>query len=364
MTTRSANAAAMHLELAAALRQPRRALTWPLATWEHQVRLARRLRLLARLAAALESENLLDDVAAEPRRHLHSDLQLSRWRTGAMRWAIERIGASLMGRGYPIVLLKGAAYLGQDLAIARGRLPSDLDILVPQAAIEDAQQQLRLDGWQEMELNLHDQRYYLEWSHEVPPMRHPAMRMELDLHHNILPPVSRPRVDAALLFGRIEPSRWNGWHVLSAADQFLHASAHLFCDSVFRDRLRDLVDLDGLARAFGTGSQFWSDVAVRAPALGLHHEFMLACHYLVSWLGTPIPEAVRPKPSVVTRALLLPLLSKALMPLPPDDEPGWRDGLADTALLCRYHLKRLPLRLLIPHLAHKVICRAPAEQAR
>jgi hypothetical protein len=353
----------LHLELVAAIRQPQRTLSWPVAVWEQQVRLARRLRLLSRLAAAVEDQDLLQAVPSQPQRHLWSELRLSRWRTDAMRWAAERIGARLADRGYPIVLLKGAAYLSQGLSISRGRLPSDLDIMVPRDAMRDAQDCLRLDGWQEMELDAHDLRYYSEWSHEAPPMRHPAHRMELDLHHNILPPLGRPHVQAEVLFRRIQSAPWTGWSVLSPADQFLHAAAHLFCDSVFRDRLRDLVDLDGLARELVAGEQAWADVVARAQELGLAEQCALACHFLTLWFDTPLPDvpvsdALESSLARLTgRRPLLKLLSSALTPMAPDEEPGLRERVVDQVLLARYHLHRLPLRLLIPHLIHKASVR-------
>lgn len=345
-----------HLDLVAAIRQPQRALSWSVALWEQQVRLARRLRLLSRLAAAIEHEDLLQAVPLQPQRHLRSELQLSRWRTDAMQWAAECVGTCLAGRGYPIVLLKGAAYLSQDLAISRGRLPSDLDFMVPRDALRDAQDCLRLDGWQEMVLDEHDQRYYREWSHEAPPMRHPAHRMELDLHHNILPPIGRPHVNADVLFERIQPSPWTGWFVLSPVDQFLHAAAHLFCDSVLRDRLRDLVDLDGLACSLNAGDRGWIDVVARANELGLSEQCTLAYHFLVHWFSTPLPQPAgsedlgQPRPS---HGILLKLLSNALTPLPPDEEQSLRERAVDAALLARYHLRRLPPHLLISHLIHK-----------
>lgn len=347
-----------HLELVAAIREPDRVGEWSLPDWEFQIRLSRRLRLLSRLAAAIDARGALDAVPPQPRRHLQSALHLSRWRTRSMRWAIERVGAVLKGRGYPLVLLKGAAYLGQDLPIADGRLPSDLDILVPKEALDDAMDRLRQDGWQELELDAHDQRYYREWSHEAPPMRHPAHRMELDLHHNILPPVGRPRVDAALLLQDLRPSLCEGWSVLSPADQFLHAAAHLFCDSVQRDRLRDLVDLDGLARANGAGDAFWEATLGRATVLGLDEQFALAMRFLSHWLGTPMPEttrlrALRAEALWSMRRLDAALFSSALTPALPDDEPGLRERIVDGLVLARYHRHRMPLHLLVPHLVHK-----------
>jgi hypothetical protein len=352
-----------------ALRQPELALNWSLAEWERVVRLARRLRLLARLAEALMVAGLLDRVPWQVRRHLLAEQRLSRWRTGAMLWTLERVATMLGDTPYPRVLLKGAAYIGQDLAIAVGRLPSDLDILVPKAHLADAQVRLTQAGWNTMELDEHDQRYYYEWSHEVPPMTHPLLGMELDLHHNILPPVARTHVDANALLGRLRPLKWPSWQVLDPVDQVLHSAAHLFHDSEARDRIRDLVDLDGLLRHFDGEPGFMSRLPERACALGLEEPLALACHFCVNWLGTPIPaDALEHIESIgpgrLRRAWLLPLLSTALMPTEPDDIPPLRQDIAALVLLARYHRQRMPLRLLVPHLWHKVRFSRSADRAK
>lgn len=342
-----------------ALRRPALALDWSLADWQRVVRLSRRLRLLARLAEALDAAGLLERVPAPARRHLVAEQRLSRWRTAAMRWAIERVTAALGEAPYPRILLKGAAYLGQSLTIAAGRLPSDLDVLVPRAHIADAQSRLLAAGWTERTLDEHDRHYYHELSHEVPPMSHPLLALELDLHHNILPPVARTHVDASLLMARLQPSQWPSWHVLDPVDQVLHSAAHLFLDSEARDRIRDLVDLDGLLRHFGAEFGFWHRLPERARALGLVEPLALACYFCVHWLGTPIPAETQRSiaaigPSKWRRAWLLPLLEKILMPTEPDDDPTRAQDFAATVLLARYHRQRMPLRLLVPHLWHKL----------
>jgi hypothetical protein len=346
-----------------ALHQPALALDWPLDEWQRVVRLARRLRLLARLAEALDAAGLLALVPEAPRRHLVSEQRLSRMRTAAMCWTIERTAAMLGDTAFPCVLLKGAAYVGQGLTIARGRLPSDLDVMVPRAQVAAVQARLIAAGWSETVLDAHDQRYYHEWSHEVPPMTHPLFQLELDLHHNILPPVAHAPVDANLLFARLQPSRFAGWQVLDPVDQVLHSAAHLFFDSELQDRVRDLVDLDGLFRHFGAVPGFWARLTARAHELGLDEPLALAGHFTVHWLATPLPaetaaEMARAGPGPLQRAWLLPLLSQVLMPTEPDDLPGIRHRLAATALLARYHWRRMPLRLLVPHLWHKVRSRA------
>jgi len=342
-----------------ALQRPQLALDWTLPEWERVVRLARRLRLLARLAQSLADAGLLQRIAPQARRHLIAEQRLSQWRTASIRWTIERVAAMLGDGAHPRVLLKGAAYIGQDLPIAAGRLPSDLDILVPRAQIADAQARLVQAGWQMVELDDHDRRYYHEWSHEVPPLRHALFGMELDLHHNILPPVARTHVDADLLLAQLRPSKWPAWQVLEPVDQVLHSAVHLFHDSELRDRLRDLVDLDGLFRHFGAAPEFMVRLQARAQRLGLEEPLALACHFCVNWLGTPMAadalEAIRARgPGRLRRAWLLPLLGAALTPTEPDDRPSRRQRLAATVLLVRHHRQRLPWRFLLPHLWHKM----------
>jgi hypothetical protein len=342
-----------------AVRQPQLALDWSLADWERVVRLARRLRLLARLAESLIAAGLIERVPAQARRHLIAEQRLSHWRTAAMLWTLERVAGALGDAPYPRVLLKGAAYIGQDLSIAAGRLPSDLDILVPLANLGDAQARLTAAGWNEAELAAHDRRYYYEWSHEVPPMTHPQLAIELDLHHNILPPVARTHVDADALLERLRPSRWASWQVLDPVDQVLHSAAHLFLDSEARDRIRDLVDLDGLVRHFASEPDFWSRLPERAKALGLAEPLALACHFTERWFGTPFPAPMLDfiaamGPLGCRRRALVSLLEQVLMPTEPDVAPPLTQDLAAMLLLARYHRQRMPLGLLVPHLWHKL----------
>ena len=355
--------------LLSALRDPALALHWPLAQWQETVRTARRLRLLARLAAGIESAGLMSDVNALPRAHLVAELQLSRWRMQSLLWAMQGIGQTLQASPFPRVLLKGAAYLGQALPISAGRMPADLDMLVPRTHLEDAQQRLQGAGWAELELDAHDRRYYLEWSHEVPPMHHPVHRMELDLHHNILPPLARTTVDAQLLLARLRPSRYDGWSVLHPVDQVLHSASHLFLDAEPRERLRDIVDLDGLMRYFETyESGFWDELPRRARELGLSEALALAVHFAMAWLSTPVPASALAEinaagPGPVRRAWLLPMWSALLTPGDADAAPPWRQQLAAQLVLMRYHAQRLPWRLLLPHLWHKFRARHAAAQA-
>jgi HAMP domain-containing protein len=350
----------------AALREPGMALAWTLPEWEHRIRLARRLRLLGRLAESLDAARIIDRVPAPAARHLVAELRYTRWRSGALVWALERVARLLADAPYPLVLLKGAAYIGQDLPIAKGRMPSDVDILVPREHIADAQSRLAAGGWSETELDAHDQRYYHEWSHEVPPMRHDLHGLELDLHHNILPPVAHTRVDAARLLAHLQPSQWPRWQVLQPVDQVLHSATHLFHDSEARDRVRDIVDIDGLLRHFGRDPAFWDALVVRADELGFQDALAVGCHFARAWLDTPVPHGAWRRirdagPGAVHRAWLLPLMRTLLTPTDPDARPPLRQDIAAQLLLVRYHYRRMPLRILLPHLWHKWRSQRAAE---
>ena len=263
---------------------------------------------------------------------------------------------------HPLVLLKGGAYLGQGLPNAAGRLPSDVDILVPLANIIAVQAALLQAGWEEPQLDEHDQHYYRAWSHELPPLQHPLHPLELDLHHNILPPVAKTHVDVAPLLARLLPSRWPAWQVFHPIDQVLHCAAHLFLDPEPVDRLRDIVDLDALMRHFGAapaGHDFWAELAPRAAALGLTEPLALAAHFSVAWLGTPIPGQVaaqiqRQGPGHFKRWWLTGLFTAVLTPTEPDAMPSAWHKLAAQVVLARYHQQRLPWRLLLPHLWRKM----------
>lgn len=345
----------------AAFSDPQVMLAWSEPAWEGHIRLARRLRLLGRLGETAAAAGVLAQIPAAARRHLIAERRYAAWRTLQLSWSLARLGQTLGQSDHPLVLLKGAAYIGQNLAVGRGRLPSDIDILVPRAHIEAAQQRLIAAGWQETKQDPHDQRYYREWSHELPPMQHPAHGLELDLHHNILPPVARVRVDAGRLLEGLQPSALPGWQVLHPTAQVLHAAAHLFHDADLQDRVRDLVDLDGLLRHFGSEAGmpgFWPELARRAEALGLSESLSLALHFCRGWLGTPIPadiwrQAGPGRLGPWQRTWLLPALGAALHPCASDRMPSLAQRAGLTLLATRYHLHRLPLPLLLPHLVNK-----------
>ncbi len=339
-----------------ALGHPEITAGWTLAEWEVAVRQSRRLRLLARLAESIAYAGLLGAVPEPAARLLQAERLTSAYRQRIVSWAATCIARTLGDLGTPLVLLKGAAYQAQGLKISTGRLPSDLDILVPRQALSQALQRLKAEGWEEPDLDDHDRRYYHAWSHEVPPLRHGSHPIELDLHHNILPPLGPVAVDMQTLLAECRPSAWSCWSVLSPRDQVLHSAAHLFFDSEPMERVRDLVDLDGLLRHHGEVDEgFWTALLPRAEQLRLMEPLLLACHFCSSWLDTPIPASIQARIRSAGPAHRFTRLqfSALLAPAELDRPRHVAQRAAARLILWRYHLRRMPLRILVPHMWHK-----------
>ncbi|HQA68885.1 MAG TPA: nucleotidyltransferase family protein, partial [Aggregatilineales bacterium] len=109
-----------------------------------------------------------------------------------------------------IFLLRGTLFGGQEVASDEGgqspqqaaqpTAPPTIDILVPRHAIETVEVYLTHAGWLGAHTNPYDERYYREWMHEIPPLRHRERGTEIDIHHRLLPRTSRLDSDPAPLF--------------------------------------------------------------------------------------------------------------------------------------------------------------------
>src|SRR5579872_3326234 len=141
--------------------------------WDLLIRQARHAGLLARLAIALDEMGLLATLPSQPQQHLLAERLVADKLMRDVRWEVSCIKAALRSTGAPIVLLKGAAYALAGLPPAQGRIFQDVDILVPKASLADVEAALRLSGWMPARVDAHDERYYREWMHQIPPMTTP-----------------------------------------------------------------------------------------------------------------------------------------------------------------------------------------------
>jgi hypothetical protein len=350
------------LPMALALRDPGVLISASMPQWELLVRQARGANLLARMAESLDERGLLPEVPAAPRAHLVAAQTLGQAQAHAVRREIAYIDRALASSGIPIVLLKGAAYLRAGLRAARGRIFSDIDILVPRSALADAEAALMLNGWATGKTTPYDQRYYRQWMHELPPLRHITRQTWLDVHHAILPITARLKPDSAKLLAASRPLVGEPrLRVLAPVDMVLHSATHLFCNEDVGNGLRDLMDMDSLLREFAQESGFWAGLTARAVELDLTRPLYYALRYLLPILATPVPahvlrEAEIGRPPSALRGLMDALFVRTLKA----HHAGKADrlvALARGSLYVRAHWLRMPPLLLAQHLTVKSLRR-------
>jgi hypothetical protein len=343
--------------LLTALSDPAETVTFGVDDWDLLLRLARRTRLLGRLAGCVDDLGLLQNVPEKVAEHFTAARVFVEQRQRMARWEIDRILKALEDMDAPIILLKGSAYILAGLPPARGRLLSDVDLLVPLETLDHVEQMLRAHGWESVKLEDYDQRYYRTWMHELPPLRHPDRGMEVDIHHTISPLTSRLSPDPEKLLQNSIMLDNSRLRILHPVDMVLHATVHLFHDGEFINGLRDLVDLADLLAHFGDLPGFWLQLVSRAQAQRLGRPVFYMLRYTSCFLDSRIPEGVlkslhSDEPSWPVLRLMDVLIRRVLVPDHPD-YPRRGTALAKWLLYVRSHWLRMPPGLLVRHLLRK-----------
>lgn len=313
-------------------------------------------RLLASLAHELRSAGFSGEIPTAVDRHLLSALRVHEKQKRDLVYECEKVRLALQAIGEKLVLLKGAAYLMAELPAGHGRLITDIDIIVPHDRINAVEAALIASGWKQGQMDPYDDRYYRKWGHEIPPLTNTKRETTLDVHHNILPPTSGPNVDSNLLFQQLIEIK-PGIFTLSRQDMVIHSATHLFHEGEFHHGLRDVWDLDRMLRDFPTRDpEFWERLVSRARALQLLDSLFLGLVYTQRVFRTPVPQEVMKDASNWSRLLRKPIMDflflRAFQPNQPENALPLTP-LALNMLYIRSHYLRLPLYLLLPHLARK-----------
>lgn len=336
---------------------------WGAVQWTRFFQQARSAGLLGRAGDRLRGLWPADRAAPWPESlegHLAAAARLMQAQRAEVERELGHIAHALDGLGAPVVVLKGAAYLAAGLPPGASRMFSDIDILVPKAALAEAESRLMLHGWMTTHDNAYDQRYYREWMHELPPMQHVRRGTALDLHHNILPPTARLKPDGQLLVDAAVPlPERPGLYVLGRADMALHCMTHLFMNEEMSHALRDLSDLDLLLRHFGSDAGFWDELLERATRLDLQRPLHYGIRHATRLLDTPVPAFVlehssRLSPTAPLRALMDAIWRRALR-CPHASAALTGTAAALFSLYLRGHWLRMPPWLLTRHLTIKAL---------
>jgi hypothetical protein len=308
----------------------------------------------------LEERELLKQIPEKARLQLTDARMFVERNQTDIRFEVNRVVRALSGLGMPIVLLKGAAYLLADLPPGRRRFATDLDILVPKDQLDLVEQTLLAEGWQKTDITDYDDRYYREWMHEIPALRHPDRLFAVDVHHTILPTTSRYIPDTKALFTSAIQLDDRSLKVLCPADMVLHCAVHSLAGE-FTSGLRDLADLHDLLEFYGKTSEFWDQLIIRSSLHGLDRILYYLLRYARHVFGTNIPNSVevasqRHAPHMFVRTIMDLLVMSAVKPVTPGESHPSR-AITSWLLFVRSHWLKMPPLLLARHLLTKTLYR-------
>lgn len=332
-----------------------RQLTIP--DWELLIRQARASQLLARLAVSIREESLESLVPASVQPHLNAAMVHQTHLRNAVRNEVAYIGEALDAINVRVLLLKGAAYELAGLLPARCRTFNDIDLLVPKERINEVELSLLMHGWASIQHDAYDDRYYRTWMHEIPPLRHLVRHSVIDVHHNIVPDSGTIHLAARKLLEQARPCLdAPAVFVLSAPDMILHSAVHLFNDGEFDHALRDLFDIRDLIHQTMLAEADWLQLISRAEELELGRHLYYALRYLGIVLEEPHSQYLellsRNAPNWIGLYAMDQLFTRGLKPKHSSCD-NFGTSAARFSLYVRGHALRMPLHLLLPHLARK-----------
>jgi len=323
--------------------------------WERLVRVLRDANMLGTLYHLAADRGVMEHYPAYARRHLASMATYAARQARQVLYECREVSDILGAEGIKPIFLKGAGYTLGGSRSGRGRIYSDIDVLVSRDEIDTAHAALKRQAWYTKPMREYDERYYREWAHEIPPLRHLTRRTVLDLHHNIVPPISGRAPNMAPLLASRETTE-SGLLVLSAPAATLHSIVHLLMNEDFTNAFRDLTDINLLVEDCGTEA-FWRSLHELAQQCGFSRELYFAVllladvfdrhapEWLLSQLGEQYAAGIRAR-------LLRRLLRSAVRPHHPLIR-HFPETLCIHALYLRGHWIRMPVLTLARHLSVK-----------
>jgi hypothetical protein len=346
-----------------ALGEPSSMAGFTAAEWTGVVAVARKAGLLARLAELARRDGVFEQIPEAPAHHLEAMRSVAEKHHRDIRWELVHLGRCLAPLPGPVVVLKGASYVASGVSAHFGRMFGDLDIIVPRAQLDDAERLLIASGWKSEKESAYDIQYYRQWTHQLPPMRHPVRESVIDLHHALRPPIAPGKVDTAELFIDARPTEF-GLNIPCPMDMVIHSATHLFYAMDFRNSLRDLSDIDLLLREFGISERWWRDLIERSKRFGLVSPVAMALLHAKRTLATPVPAAILAealKAAGRGEHRLLDRLVSEVLP-PSNVATSWTAAVSRGLLFARGYYLDMPPSVLAAHLAHKLVSFLPKHR--
>lgn len=323
--------------------------------WEEIIHVLREVNLLATCYYQLEKAEKLPLLPTFALKHMKSAAVYSLRQSDQVVFECNLLAEALTNEKIPCVFLKGASYTLRKSGNSKGRVYSDIDLLVAKSDISKAEKTLNQHSWCTKKLSEYDNNYYREWSHEIPPMFHIHRGTVLDLHHNILLPISGREVSVESLTENSELIDGK-FTVLGYPATILHSIVHLLINEDVSNGYRDLLDITTLIKENDT-PEFWQEITSLSSKLGFNNELYLALSLSQKYANLSIPESIwsslsSQKHDTKLNFLLNKVYYFALQPHSPLIQT-LQHRVAITIVYFLGHLQKMPLKILIPHLLTK-----------
>lgn len=324
-----------------------------LKQWNDLVFILRAENMLARFYALLVRHHMTSIIPKPALRHFVNAYRMSAKQNNITAKEALSLTTSLSEKSAFVVFLKGAGYAVSNSPASMGRSYSDIDILVPQKQLASVESFLTMFGWVSAELEDYDEQYYRKWAHEIPPMTHHSRGTVLDIHHNLIPPVTGIHFDINGFVDEYQ-EKVNGVTVLKDVAKFYHSAIHLFFNEDMSSAFRDMTDLYLLATS-GDSQPFFNDVLSIATNYGFEREQMLAIYFLNRQYGVAVPDELAARLTQMEKGLSgleIKLLSHLVLPkhaLLKGGDVGMLQLIGEV----RGHMKKMPPHILTYHLIMK-----------
>lgn len=319
--------------------------------WLSFIQILRFERLLSLFAFKSYQQELLQHFPQRVRSHLANASIMAERQVHHLKYEVSLLSQSIQKISPLCLYLKGAAYCIAEMPLSKGRLFSDIDVLVPKECLADIEKSLLLKGWISKPMNDYDDRYYREWAHELPPLIQSRRGTVIDIHHNLVPPISGKAPDISFFLE--ETHEVNGATVLQPHAMLLHSCVHLIFNETFKQSHRDLYDIASLVQENGS-ADFWGKAITLAKKTHFYRELFLACRYCNVKLGVTLPISLC-NDVPVSKVMLFFYDAVFLRVLAPQHPLSKRRGveLANAIAWIRGQWCKMPLFLLVYHFSVK-----------
>lgn len=321
--------------------------------WEPIIFVLRHEKLLARYAYKLIDSGQFDLLSDYPKKHFNNAITLAVRQAEQVFREANYLSNHIAKYSPYMIFLKGAGYTLTRHPVGRGRVYSDIDILVEKSSLDSVEKHLCIRDWVSEPINDYDNKYYRKWAHEIPPLRNASRGTILDIHHNIVPVISGKAPNVELLTKHVIITD-DGHQVLSPAAMTLHSAIHLFFNEDFKHGFRDMLDIHILITNSGDDS-FWKELLFIAKKTNFTKELVLACHFAHEIWGSDIPkeinEALANFKYIITPSHNF-IFKRILLPKHPLASEKWL-SIADFLGWVRGHWLKMPLHILIYHFTVK-----------